>query len=64
MTPVYFSWHNAGLEDFVVYPERTGESLMPIKKWNSVIRFVFQKDILVVRMYSKEQDWRQRGQFQ
>lgn len=64
MTPVCFSWNSAGLGDVVVYPECTGESLMPVKKWNSVIRFIFQKGILVVRIYSKEQDWRQRGQFQ
>lgn len=64
MTPVCFSWNSAGLGDVVVYPECPGESLMPVKKWNSVIRFIFQKGILVVRIYSKEQDWRQRGQFQ
>lgn len=63
MTPMYISWNSTGSGDFVVYPERTKESWMPVKKWNSVIRFVFQKGVLVMRIYSKAQDWRQEFQW-
>lgn len=40
-------------------------TLMPVKKWSSMIRFVFQKGILLIwgRMYSRGQTGSRKGSF-
>ena len=55
VTCILFLLDSAILEDFVLYPKQVEEPLMPIKKWNNMVRFVFQKGVvlLVGRMYSR-----------